>query len=102
MEAPSKKCSIRHAIDYDQVLREVTAGLVGTGGRFEDGTVKYIMPEDEGWVPEDKRLMGEEKGWMSEYGWRSEDKGWASEGRGWTSEHKGWNDQSNKSSGIEW
>lgn len=49
MEAPSRKCNIRHSVNYNQVLREVTAGLVGTGGHFGDGAVKYIMPEDEGW-----------------------------------------------------
>lgn len=49
MEAPSRKCNIRHSVNYNQVLREVTAGLVGTGGHLEDGGVKYIMPEDEGW-----------------------------------------------------
>lgn len=49
MEAPSRKCNIRHSVNYNQVLREITAGLVGTGGHHEDGGVKYIMPEDEGW-----------------------------------------------------
>lgn len=52
MESPGRKCNIRHSVNYNQVLRELSAGLVGTGGHFEDGTVKYIMPEDEGWQAE--------------------------------------------------
>lgn len=50
MEAPSRKCNIRHSVNYNQVLREISAGLVGTGGHHADGSVKYIMPTDEGWA----------------------------------------------------
>lgn len=49
MEAPSRRCQIRHSTDYSEWLRELTAGLLDTGGYFADGTVKYIMPEDQGW-----------------------------------------------------
>lgn len=49
MESPSRKCQIRYSTHYTQVLRDITAGLLGTGGHFSDGTVKYIMPDDEGW-----------------------------------------------------
>lgn len=50
MEAPSRRCNIRHSVNYNQVLREVTAGLIGTAGTFEDGSVKYAQPTDEGWI----------------------------------------------------
>jgi hypothetical protein len=49
MEAPSRKCNIRHSVNYNQVLREISAGILGTGGHHADGSVKYIMPTDEGW-----------------------------------------------------
>jgi hypothetical protein len=49
MEAPSRKCQIRNSTHYSQILREVTTGLLGTGGHFGDGSVRYIMPQDEGW-----------------------------------------------------
>jgi hypothetical protein len=53
MESPSQKCDIRYSVNYNQVLREVSAGLLATGGHLPDGGVKYIMPQDEGWQPED-------------------------------------------------
>ncbi|ETN45112.1 uncharacterized protein HMPREF1541_09989 [Cyphellophora europaea CBS 101466] len=49
MESSSRKCAMRNSVNYNQVLRDVTAGLVGTGGHFSDGQVKYIFPKDEGW-----------------------------------------------------
>jgi hypothetical protein len=54
MESPSQKCDIRYSVNYNQVLREVSAGLLATCGHLPDGSVKYIMPPDEGWdEPED-------------------------------------------------
>ena len=41
-ESGSKKCNIRHSANYNQIMRELTAGLIGTEGHHEDGTVKYI------------------------------------------------------------
>ena len=49
MEAGGKGCNIRNSTNYNQVLREVTAGLIGTSGHLEDGTVRYMAPVDEGW-----------------------------------------------------
>ncbi|RMD43558.1 hypothetical protein DV735_g1573, partial [Chaetothyriales sp. CBS 134920] len=49
MESGSKKCNARNTTNYNQLLREVSAGLIGTSGQLEDGTVKYSVPNDEGW-----------------------------------------------------
>ncbi|KPI38527.1 uncharacterized protein AB675_4291 [Cyphellophora attinorum] len=49
MESFNRRCKIKHSVNYNQVLRELTAGVVGTGGFHDDGSVKYIMPTDEGW-----------------------------------------------------
>ncbi len=49
MESGGKACNIRNSTNYNQVLREVTAGLIGTSGHLEDGTVRYMAPVDEGW-----------------------------------------------------
>ncbi|RMZ75364.1 hypothetical protein DV738_g5528, partial [Chaetothyriales sp. CBS 135597] len=49
MESGSKRCNARNTTNYNQLLREVSAGLIGTSGQLEDGTVKYSVPNDEGW-----------------------------------------------------
>ena len=49
MESAGKGCNVRNSINYNQVLREVSAGLLGTSGHMEDGTVKYVAARDEGW-----------------------------------------------------
>jgi hypothetical protein len=49
MESGGRGCNIRNSANYNQVLREVTAGLIGTSGHLEDGTVRYTAPVDEGW-----------------------------------------------------
>lgn len=48
-ESGSKGCQVRKSYNYNQVMREMTAGLLGAGGHLEDGTVKYVAPGDEGW-----------------------------------------------------
>ena len=55
MESGGKGCNIRNSTNYNQVLREVTAGLIGTSGHLEDGTVRYMAPVDEGWDYPDKQ-----------------------------------------------
>jgi hypothetical protein len=45
----SKKCNIRQSADYNNVIREITGGLIGTEGFLEDGTVRYIAPKIEEW-----------------------------------------------------
>ena len=61
MESGGRGCNVRNSTNYNQVLREVTAGLVGTSGHLEDGTVRYMAPVDEGWdFPEERRRQG---GW---------------------------------------
>ncbi|RMZ88744.1 hypothetical protein DV736_g4025, partial [Chaetothyriales sp. CBS 134916] len=49
MESGSKRCNARNTTNYNQLLREVSAGLIGTSGQLEDGSVKYSVPNDEGW-----------------------------------------------------
>ena len=49
MESGSKNCLVRNSTNYNQVLREVSAGLIGTSGQMDDGSVRYDMPSDEGW-----------------------------------------------------
>lgn len=48
-ESGSKGCQVRNSYNYNQVMREMTAGLLGAGGHMEDGSVKYVAPGDEGW-----------------------------------------------------
>ncbi len=50
MESGAKNCNVRNSTNYNQVLREVSAGLIGASGHLEDGTVRYMMPNDEGWA----------------------------------------------------
>ena len=50
MESGAKNCNVRNSTNYNQVLREVSAGLIGTSGQLEDGSVRYMMPNDEGWA----------------------------------------------------
>ncbi|KAF7506225.1 hypothetical protein GJ744_012117 [Endocarpon pusillum] len=41
-ESPSKRCNIRNTANYNQVLREITGGLIGTEGHHIDGSVRYV------------------------------------------------------------
>jgi hypothetical protein len=41
-EAPSKRCNIRNSANYNQVLREITGGLIGAEGHHIDGSVRYV------------------------------------------------------------
>jgi hypothetical protein len=41
-ESPSKKCNIRNSANYNQVLREITGGLIGAEGHHIDGSVRYV------------------------------------------------------------
>jgi hypothetical protein len=41
-ESPSKKCNIRNTANYNQVLREITGGLIGAEGHHIDGSVRYV------------------------------------------------------------
>ncbi|KAK5210751.1 hypothetical protein LTR47_001471 [Exophiala xenobiotica] len=48
-ESASKKCDIRNSADFNNVMREVTGGVLGTSGFLDDGTVKYVAPEIQEW-----------------------------------------------------
>jgi hypothetical protein len=41
-ESPSKRCNIRNTANYNQVLREITGGLIGAEGHHIDGSVRYV------------------------------------------------------------
>lgn len=41
-ESPSKRCNIRKSANYNQVLREITGGLIGAEGHHIDGSVRYV------------------------------------------------------------
>jgi hypothetical protein len=41
-ESPSKKCAIRKSPNYDKLLREITAGIIGAEGHHIDGSVRYV------------------------------------------------------------
>ena len=47
-ESGSKKCNIRKSANYNQVMRELTGGLIGTAGHYEDGSIQYTTTKDEG------------------------------------------------------
>ena len=49
-ESGSRKCQIRKTNNYDQILRELTAGLLGTDGFLSDGSVKYTARHVQEWV----------------------------------------------------
>jgi hypothetical protein len=48
-ESGSKKCTIRKSANYNQVMRELTAGMLGTQGHLIDGSVKYVANKPEDW-----------------------------------------------------
>lgn len=48
-ESGSKKCTIRKSVNYNQVMRELTAGLLGTEGHLIDGSVKYVANKLADW-----------------------------------------------------
>lgn len=48
-ESGSKKCTIRKSANYNQVMRELTAGMLGTQGHLIDGSVKYVASKPEDW-----------------------------------------------------
>jgi len=48
-ESGSRKCDIRNSMQYNEVIREITGGIVATDGYMYDGTVKYQTPSIENW-----------------------------------------------------
>lgn len=48
-ESGTRRCQIRKAPNYSQVLRELTAGFIGTDGFLADGTVRYTANKVEDW-----------------------------------------------------
>lgn len=48
-ESGSKRCTIRKSANYNQVMRELTAGLLGTEGHLIDGSVRYVASKPEDW-----------------------------------------------------
>jgi hypothetical protein len=49
-ESGSKRCTIRKSTNYNQVMRELTAGLLGTEGHLIDGSVRYVANKPENWT----------------------------------------------------
>ena len=51
-ESASRRCRISKSANYNQILRELTAGLLGTQGHVEDGTgdVRYVANPVDDWV----------------------------------------------------
>ncbi|KIW34231.1 uncharacterized protein PV07_01024 [Cladophialophora immunda] len=45
----SKRCDIRNSANFNQVMREVTGGLLGTQGYNDNGSVKFVAPRIEDW-----------------------------------------------------
>jgi hypothetical protein len=52
-ESPSRKCRISKTANYNQILREVTAGLLGVDGHMDDGSgeIRYVTTKIEDWKP---------------------------------------------------
>jgi len=48
-ESGSRKCNIRNSTNYNEVIREITGGLIGTNGHLRDGTVRYTAPRIQDW-----------------------------------------------------
>ena len=48
-ESGSKRCTVRKSANYNQVMRELTAGLLGTEGHLIDGSVKYVASKPQDW-----------------------------------------------------
>ena len=48
-ESASKKCDIRNSSDFNNVIREITGGVLGTQGFMEDGSVQYVAPKIQEW-----------------------------------------------------
>lgn len=48
-ESASKRCDIWNSSDFNNVMREITGGVLGTRGFMEDGTVQYVAPKIEDW-----------------------------------------------------
>ena len=45
-ESQGVRCAIRKTNGFRQFMDQLTAGLVDTAGRNEDGTVKYTVPDE--------------------------------------------------------
>ncbi|KIY01656.1 uncharacterized protein Z520_01792 [Fonsecaea multimorphosa CBS 102226] len=45
----SKRCDIRNSANFNQVMRELTGGLLGTQGYNDNGSVKFVAPKIEDW-----------------------------------------------------
>ncbi|KAJ9639164.1 hypothetical protein H2204_004073 [Knufia peltigerae] len=48
-ESASKRCDIRKSADFNNVMREITGGILGTSGFLGDGSVRYVAPRIEEW-----------------------------------------------------
>ncbi|KAI1623418.1 hypothetical protein EDD37DRAFT_694797 [Exophiala viscosa] len=48
-ESASKKCDIRNSSDFNNVIREITGGVLGTRGFMDDGSVQYVAPKIQEW-----------------------------------------------------
>ena len=48
-ESGTRKCTIRKSTNYNQVMRELTGGLIGTDGHQVDGNVRYVANDVQDW-----------------------------------------------------
>ncbi|EXJ75262.1 uncharacterized protein A1O5_01958 [Cladophialophora psammophila CBS 110553] len=48
-ESASKRCDIRNSANFNQIMREITGGVLGTRGYNDNGTVKFVAPKIEDW-----------------------------------------------------
>lgn len=46
MESSTTRCTVNQSQNYNQVIREISGGLLGTHQHHSDGTVKYVTPMD--------------------------------------------------------
>lgn len=48
-ESGSLKCDVRNSMEYDKVIRDITAGLIKVDGTWRDGSVKYESQPVDQW-----------------------------------------------------
>ena len=44
-ESQSVRCDLRSTDNYRHLIDQMTAGIIDTAGKHEDGTVKYTVPD---------------------------------------------------------
>ncbi|EAQ90644.1 hypothetical protein CHGG_02579 [Chaetomium globosum CBS 148.51] len=70
-ESQSARCDLRWTNGYRELIDQMTAGIVDTAGKHEDGTVKYTVPDTA------RQYFGTSQGkWAAEQ--RNQQDGWGS------------------------